>query len=85
VHFLGLGRRHSFAGKYASHTILAHDLGLTRVAGAAMLGDRQTLAVCGLDRYTALVDLHTEKLTRRFRTENFQAIELAMTVAGESN
>jgi hypothetical protein len=39
----------------------------------------------GLDRYTALVDLHTEKLTRRFRTENFQAIELAMTVAGESN
>jgi hypothetical protein len=84
VHFLGLGRRHSFAGEYASH-ILAHDLGLTRVAGAAMLGDRQTLAVCGLDRYTALVDLHTEKLTRRFRTENFQAIELAMTVAGESN
>lgn len=69
-------------GKYASH-IFAHDLGLTRVAGAAILGDTQALAVCGLDRYTAVVDLATEKLKRRFRTENFRAYELAMKAARE--
>lgn len=69
-------------GKFASH-IFAHDLGLTRVAGAAILGDEETLAVCGLDRYTALVDLSTGKVKSRFRTENLQAYDLVLTVAGK--
>lgn len=62
-------------GRYDRH-FDAHDLGLTRVAGAAFLDEGRVLAVAGMDRYVALIDPGTGQLHGRFRAENLQSRRL---------